>query len=219
MISPFLVDVRPSSNIFSLRLTYSNIISFLENHIKFDCFLIIMDLRSTTAENPSWLQYTAMELLLYLSTFFTSSEMEMTERLVSVIKAVLHYWEKKNHKLLDVLSCKKKCLVTTIFWLFRDSPYNSSAASATLLLTDSYLQKATLCHATLLSTSRLYTYHKIRENNREMQKTKSVKRGILHHFFRISRPFLRFTHFAAFRSRVGIHTKSQRILWFIFSRH
>ncbi len=61
------------------------------NLIKFDCFLIIMDIKSTTIENPSWLQYTVIELLLYLSTFLTSSEMEMTERLVWVIKGLLRY--------------------------------------------------------------------------------------------------------------------------------
>ncbi len=54
-----------------------------------------MDLQSTTIENPSWLQYTTVELLLYLSTFLTSSKMEMTEKLVSVIKGVL---KKKNQK-------------------------------------------------------------------------------------------------------------------------
>ncbi len=47
-----------------------------------------MDLQSTTVENPSWLQYITMEFLLYLSTFLTSSEIEMTERLVLVIKGV-----------------------------------------------------------------------------------------------------------------------------------
>ncbi len=96
MTSSSLVDIRLSSKIFSLRLTFSNITPFLVNFIKFDCFLIIMDLRSTTVKNPSWLQYTTMELLFYLSTFLTSSEMEMTERLVSVIKGVLGYWLKKN---------------------------------------------------------------------------------------------------------------------------
>ncbi len=77
--SSSLVDVRPSSKFFSLRLTYSNITFFLVNLIKVDCFLIIMDLQSTTVENSSWLQCTTMELLLYL----------MTEWLVSVIKGVL----------------------------------------------------------------------------------------------------------------------------------
>ncbi len=38
-------------------------------------------------------------------------------------------------------------------------------------------------------------------------------------FFHISRPFFRFSHFAAFRAWVGIHAKSQRISRFIFSRH
>ncbi len=86
------------------------------NLIKFDCFLIIMDLQSTIVENPSWLQYTKMELLLYLSTFLTSSEMEMTERWVSVIKGVLGYWLKKKHRLLDVRSCRKTA------WLLYDFP-------------------------------------------------------------------------------------------------
>ncbi len=88
MTFPSLVDVRLSTKIFSLRLTYSNITFFLVNLIKFDRFLIIMDLQSTTVKNPSWLQYTMMDLL-YLSTFLTSSEIEMTERLVLVIKGFL----------------------------------------------------------------------------------------------------------------------------------
>ncbi len=91
MTSPSLVHVRLNSKNFSLHLTFSNITYFLVNLIKFDCFLVIIELQSTTVENSSWLQYTKMELLLYLSTFLTSSEMEMTERLVSVIKGVLRY--------------------------------------------------------------------------------------------------------------------------------
>ncbi len=96
MTSPSLVDVSVSSKIFSLRLS-SNITSFLANLINFDCFLIIMDLQWTTVENSSWLQYTTIELLLYLSTFLISSEMERTEILVLVIKRVLRYWLRKKH--------------------------------------------------------------------------------------------------------------------------
>ncbi len=38
-------------------------------------------------------------------------------------------------------------------------------------------------------------------------------------FFAIRAFFFCFLHFAAFCARVGICVKSQRILWFIFSRH
>ncbi len=48
---------------------------------------------------------------------------------------------------------------------------------------------------------------------------KAYSKGILHHFFHISHPFFYFSHFAAFCTRVGIHKKSQSILWFIFLRH
>ncbi len=58
----------------------------------------------------------------------------------------------------------------------------------------------------------LYTYRKICENKRKTWKMKSVWRGISRHFFC-------FSHFAVFRAWVGIHTKSKRISWFIFSQH
>ncbi len=41
----------------------------------------------------------------------------------------------------------------------------------------------------------LYTYRKICENGCEMRKTKSVQRGISHHFFHVSHPFCHFSHF------------------------
>ncbi len=65
-----------------------------------------MDLQSTTVENPSWLQYTTMELLLYLSTFLTSSEMEMTEIIVGN-KGGSSLLIKKNTSYLMFLVVKK----------------------------------------------------------------------------------------------------------------
>ncbi len=55
---------------------------------------------------------------------------------------------------------------------------------------------------------RLNTYREISENGWKMQKMKSVQRGILRHFFRVSCPF--FSLFA-FHARVGIPVKTQRI--------
>ncbi len=42
----------------------------------------------------------------------------------------------------------------------------------------------------------LHTYRKICKNGREMRKIKSVWWGISCHFFRVLRPFFRFSHFA-----------------------
>ncbi len=111
MTSPSLVDVRLSSKIFSLRLTCSNITSFLVNLIKFDYFLIIMDLQSTTVQNLSWLQYTTMELLLFLSTFLTSRRWKWLRR-------VLHYWLKKTQ--VTWCCCRKNV------WLLWFSVYSEN---------------------------------------------------------------------------------------------
>ncbi len=54
----------------------------------------------------------------------------------------------------------------------------------------------------ILSKGRLYIY---RKNDCEIQKTKSIYSGIFH------------VTFFTFCARVGIHAKTQRISWFIFS--
>ncbi len=51
------------------------------------------------------------------------------------------------------------------------------------------------------------------------EKQKVYSRIYSHYFFRVSGLFFQFSHFTEFRARVGIHAKSQRNSWFIFSQH
>ncbi len=85
----------------------------------------------------------------------------------------------------------------------------------------------TVFHRTFLNTSQNYQSQNIlhllrpamylsQNMQKRSRKMKSVQRGILYHFFRVSCPFLCFSHFATFHPRIGIRAKSQKNSCFFF---